>query len=310
MSNIELRSGAEFDVIRRLLSRWRDRADGIGDDAVMLSGFDQGTLVVSTDSSVENVHFRRDWLEPREIGYRATAAALSDLAAMAATPRGILLALTLPDTWKKDLDDIADGIGEAADECKTRIVGGDLSEGRDLTLTLTVLGHAERPLSRSGARVGDRVYVTGRLGGPGAAIAALLAGRTPSRTDRQRFAHPVPRIREAQWLVAHGATSGTDISDGLAADLENIAVASRHGISINLDRVPTVNDAYPRAAAASGEEYELAVTSSDAVDVKAFEAEFGLPLTEIGIVEAGEPVVRTFDRGATVETPQGYVHFT
>ncbi len=309
MSNIELRSGAEFDVIRRLLARWRDRADGIGDDAVVLSGFDRGPLVVSTDSSVENVHFRRDWLDPREIGYRATAAALSDLAAMAATPRGILLALTLPDSWKTSLEDIADGIGEAADECKTRIVGGDLSEGHDLTLALTVLGNAERPMSRSGANVGDRVYVTGKLGGPGAAISALIAGQTPSHADRQRFAHPVPRIREAQWLVSHGATSGTDISDGLAADLANIAVASRHGISINLDCVPTVDGVSTRDAAASGEEYELAVTSPIALDVSAFQSEFGLPLTEIGAVVAGEPAVRTFDRGTRVETPVGYVHF-
>jgi thiamine-monophosphate kinase len=310
VSNIDLRSGAEFDVVRRLLERWGDRADGIGDDGVILSGFGPGKLVVSTDSSVENVHFRRDWLEPREIGYRATAAALSDLAAMAATPRGILLALTLPDSWKRSLDDIADGIGEAADECKTRIVGGDLSEGRDLTLTLTVLGTAERPLLRSGARVGDRVYVTGKLGGPGSAIAALLAGRAPSRADRARFAHPVPRIREAQWLVSHGATSGTDISDGLAADLANIAVASGHGISINIDRVPTIDGVASCDAAASGEEYELAVTSSSALDVKAFEREFKLQLTEIGSVEAGEPVVRAFDRGAPVQTPPGYVHFT
>jgi thiamine-monophosphate kinase len=309
VSNIDLRPGAEFDVVRRLLARWGDRADGIGDDGVLLSGFGRGSLVVSTDSSVENVHFRRDWLEPHEIGYRATAAALSDLAAMAATPRGILLALTLPDGWKNDLDDIADGIGEAADECSTRIVGGDLSEGRDLTLTFTVLGNAERPLSRSGARVGDRVYVTGKLGSPGAAIASLAGGLKPSSIHRARFAHPVPRIREAQWLVSNGATSGTDISDGLAADLENIAVASRHGISINLDRLPTVDGVSSRDAAASGEEYELAVTSTKALDLNAFQHEFGLPLTEIGTVEAGEAGVRTFDRGSAVETPQGYVHF-
>jgi thiamine-monophosphate kinase len=229
---------------------------------------------------------------------------------MAASPRAILLALTIPENWKADVEAIADGIGEAAEESGARIVGGDLSEGRDLAIVVTVIGTAERTLTRSGARVGDRVYVTGRLGGPAGAIAALLAGGPPSSADKQRFAHPVPRIREAQWLVSHGATAGTDISDGLAADLENIAVASRHGIVLNLDRVPGVEGVTSRDAARSGEEYELLITASNALDTKAFEAEFGLPLTEIGKVVDGRPGVHTFENGAQVETPTGYVHFT
>jgi thiamine-monophosphate kinase len=309
VKNIQLREGSEFDIVRQMLTRWGPLADGIGDDAVLLDISASKTLVASTDASVENVHFRREWLEPREIGYRATAAALSDLAAMAAKPLGILLALTLPDRWKQSIDHIADGIGEAAAVASTRIVGGDLSEGRDLAIVVTVLGNVDQPLTRDSAKPGDRVYVTGRLGGPAGALSALLEGNKPSRENRMRFAHPVPRIREAQWFAAQGVNSGTDISDGLAADLANIAVASGVSIAINLDRVPVMENVSPRDAAGSGEEYELAVTSARALDATAFANEFGIPLTEIGNVEAGRPVVRVFDHGAPVPTPAGYLHF-
>ena len=194
MKNVQLREGSEFDLVRRMLGRWGNLAQGIGDDAVLLDMAPQKRLVVSTDASVENVHFRRDWLQPREIGYRATAAALSDLAAMAATPTGILVALTLPESWKPEIDHIADGIGEAVSLASTRIVGGDLSEGRELAITVTVLGDVEHPLTRDAARAGDRVYVTAFLGGPAAALSALLDGRKPSKETRERFAHPLPAL--------------------------------------------------------------------------------------------------------------------
>jgi thiamine-monophosphate kinase len=304
-----LREGTEFDLVRRMLNRWSGTAREIGDDAAVLAAPVLQSLVVSTDISVENVHFRRGWLKPKEIGYRATAAALSDLAAMAAEPLGILVALILPAEWRDRLDEIADGIGEAADGSSTGILGGDLSDGRDLSLAITVLGRAANPLRRSGARAGDRVYVTGKLGGPGAALLALTAGKTPSRDDRARFAHPVPRIRESLWLAAHGVTSAIDVSDGLAADLSHVAAASNVAISISLDRIPVMSGVSPNDAAGSGEEYELAVTSSAGLDTRAFSREFDLPLTEIGAVEAGRPTVRVFDHGAPVPTPTGYLHF-
>jgi len=300
----------EFDLVRRMLARWGATASGIGDDAAVMSSTVSGArYITSTDVSVENVHFRRGWITPQEIGYRATAAALSDLAAMAAEPLGILVALTLPDAWRGDLDEIADGIGEAAAGSSTRILGGDLSGGRDLALAITVLGAAERPLLRSGAHAGDLVYVTGTLGGPLAALNAFLKNQAPSREDRARFAHPVPRIREAIGLAKRGVSAATDISDGLAADLQNIAVASGVCISISLDRLPVVSGVSPAEAAGSGEEYELVVTSTVALEAQAFEREFGLPLTQIGAVEAGRPVVSVFDHGAPVPTPVGYFHF-
>jgi thiamine-monophosphate kinase len=119
----------------------------------------------------------------------------------------------------------------------------------------------------------------------------------------------VPRIREAQWLANHGATAATDISDGLATDLANLAAASGVCISLSLDRIPKMKGVESRDAAESGEEYELAVTSPRVIDTRAIHAEFGIPLTEVGAVETGRPIVRVFDHGAPVPTPPGYMHF-
>ncbi len=134
---------------------------------------------MSTDTSVEGVHFRREWLSPEEIGWRATTAALSDLAAMGAKPLGVLLALSVPASWRAVLDALTDGVGGAVGAAGTQVVGGDLTAGDALVLGITVVGVAARPVLRSGAQVGDALWVTGRLGGPRAALARLLAGGTP-----------------------------------------------------------------------------------------------------------------------------------
>ena len=303
--------GREFDVIRDLLGRWGDRARGVGDDAAVLEVPPGELLVVSTDSSIEDRHFRRDWLSPREIGYRATAAALSDLAAMGAAPLGLIVAMAIPASWQDALGGIADGIGDAASLSRTPIVGGDLTGGRELSITITVLGSATAPLRRSGARIGDRICVTGTLGGPGRAFAELSAGRVPDARSRERFTHPVPRIAEAGWLAARGATAAVDISDGVIADAGHIAAASGVQIHIDLERIPCDAGADCLSAAASGEEYELLIALPPAAAVHDFEALFRLPLTEIGRVVAGAaPGVSTFHHGTSVAPPRGYDHFS
>ena len=167
---IALGPGREFDAIRAMVERWGSRARGIGDDAAIITMPRGDALIASVDSSVEGRHFRRGWLSPREIGCRAVVAALSDLAAMAARPLGVLVALAVPVSWRSDLTAIADGIGNAVERARTVILGGNLSDAGELSITTTVLGSAFAPLTRAGARVGDRVYVTGRLGGPGSVL--------------------------------------------------------------------------------------------------------------------------------------------
>ena len=292
--HVALGAGAEFDAVRAMLEEWGPRAVGIGDDAAVLDVPPGERLVVSTDASVEAVHFRREWMSASEIAERAATAALSDLAAMAATPLGLLLALSLPDAWHAQLREIARGVGAAAARASCPIVGGNVSRADALSLTVTVLGSSAAPLARSGARAGDRVFVTGRLGGPGAALRALLAGREPAPADRARFVAPAARLGEARWLSARGARAAIDISDGLLADAAHLARASGVSLALSSADVPRVDGASVADAASSGEEYELlVVVPADApVDAAEFERSFGLPLTAIGrVVAAGtEPV--------------------
>ncbi len=183
MRDVPLGSGAEFDAIRELRARWGTLAVALGDDAAVIAVPRGDSLVASVDTAIEGRHFKRGWLSPREIGYRAVTAALSDLAAMAAMPLGVLVALSVPVAWRDELFAIGDGIGDAVRAAATVIRGGNLSDGGELSITTTVLGAAFSPLTRTGAREGDRVYVTGQLGGPASAIKELLARQRLERPD-------------------------------------------------------------------------------------------------------------------------------
>ena len=182
--------GREFDLVREMMRRWGDRARGIGDDAAMLTTPPAEQIVLSTDTSVEGIHFRREWISLEEIGWRATAAALSDLAAMAAEPLGILVALVVPPQHTDDVGALADGIGAAASEANAPIIGGDLASGECLTIAVTVAGSAAKPLTRSGAQPGDTLWVTGQLGGPALALAAWREGRQPTPEAQSTFCAP------------------------------------------------------------------------------------------------------------------------
>lgn len=299
--------GAEFDAIRAMIRRLGPHAKGVGDDAAVVSLSRGDSLVASVDALVENRHFRRDWLTPREIGRRAIIAAMSDLAAMAARPVGVLLALVIPDPWRAELDALADGFGDAVSECKTAVLGGNLSDGGELSITTTVLGAAFAPLARGGARPGDTLYVTGNLGAAGAALARLFRGEDPG-AFRERFVRPHARLAEARWLADRGATAAIDISDGLVADLRHLAAASGARVELDAACVPRFADVGVEAALSSGEEYELAVTSSATFDTIEFSERFGIPLTQIGRVAAGEAGVDV--RGARVAAISGHDHFS
>jgi thiamine-monophosphate kinase len=309
--SIALGAGLEFDAIRGMLSRWGKLAVGVGDDAAVLDVPRGDSLVASVDTALVGRHFRSGWLTPREIGYRAVTAALSDLAAMAARPLGILVALNLSAPYQDAITELADGIGDAVETAGTLILGGNVSGADALCLTTTVLGAAFAPLGRNGLRPGDRVYVTGRLGGPAAAIAAWQAGRAPSPDHRARFARPTARLREARWLADRGAIAAIDVSDGVAADLEHLGAASEVGIDVDLAKLPLVDGVHDAVqAAASGEEYELLIGARDQLDTAEFERTFNSPLTAIGRATPRGEGVRFRRRGERVAKPSGYDHLS
>jgi len=315
----ELGAGAEFDRLRAIFARLREqKADGeLGDDCalVRLGGT---TLAASVDLSLEGVHFRTDWLSFQEIGWRAAAAALSDLAAAGATPVGVLVSLGLPagngkrETGHVDPGtEIMEGVGAAARSVGAKVLGGDLVRSERYLVDICVLGTANRPVRRRGARRGDGVWVTGTLGGAGLALARLQSGSRPDRDLWLRFAHPEPRIAAGRWLARRGAHAMIDLSDGLAADAGHVAAASRVAIEIELGQLPCWPGVVARDAAASGEEFELLVALPARFgdrNARAFTRATGLPLTRIGRCMQGAGV-RVTEAGRSVPVPPGFDHF-
>src|SRR5690606_28495597 len=179
-----------------------------------------------------------------------------------------------------------------------------------LVLAVTALGSARSPLGRGGAIPGDRIVVTGRLGGPALALERWQRGEEPRAEERARFARPMTRLREARWLAARGAHAAVDISDGLASDLGHIASASGVRIVLDAARVPAFPGADWRMATASGEEYEVAMALPAGLQhaelAEQFQAEFQLPLSVIGEVYAGESGVELRLDGERVDLPSGY----
>ncbi len=311
--HIELGPGAEFDRIRAIWRRLGERASGLGDDAYLIE-LNGGRLAISTDASVEGTHFQVGWLQPVEIGWRAAVASLSDLAAVAAEPWGVLVSVGVPREWPEEhLSDLMEGVGEAAAEVGAKVWGGDLVRAESLVIDVVSVGVCNgAPVLRKGARAGDGLWLTGRLGGCFMAVADWNAGREPDWSARERFAKPRPRVREAQWLRDRGARALIDISDGLVGDAGHLAAASGVGLLIDVDLVPVhpsveVSD----IALVSGEEYELLVVLPPEFEDSAaaeFTERFGLPLTRIGQVE-GESGVRLVREGKRVWAPKGFEHF-
>ncbi len=313
----ELGRGREFDRIRGMAARWKERARGLGDDCAFIEAGGE-VLAVSMDLAVEGVHFRRDWLTPAEIGYRAAAAALSDLAAVAAEPMALLLALGVPEgEADATLEGLADGVGDAAADAGALIVGGDLTRAGELVVDCCVIGRAPAPVRRSGARPGDRLVVTGALGGPRAALAAWEAGTEPAPEARARFVRPAPRHAAARFLASLRARAMIDLSDGLAGDLGHLLAASGVGASVWVDHLPVLAAAAAAAeragepawrfAAGSGEEYELLAALPEDVTDEAL-AQAPVPVTVIGTFEES-PGLRATLAGRAVSLPAGYDHF-
>ena len=314
-SSERLGAGGEFDRLRAIFARLGPAARDLGDDCALVRVGGGRTLAISIDLSLEGVHFRTDWLSFREIGWRATAAALSDLAADGAAPLGVLVSLGVPGNRQRlsgnaSLEIMA-GVGAAARSTGAHVLGGDLVRSPRYLIDACALGLVARPVRRNGARPGDGIWVTGRLGGAGRALQALQARQRMEPALRRRFARPVPRIAAGSWLARHGARAMIDISDGLAGDAGHLAAASGVAIVIELERVPCWPGVTPRAAVRSGEEYELLVALPRGFGeghARAFRRFTRLPLTRIGRCTRGRGV-RMLDHGRRITPPPGFDQF-
>jgi len=305
----------EFGLVERLVARLGAGPTcllGPGDDAAVVATPD-GRVVASTDVLVEGRHFRRDWSSARDVGHRAAAANLADIAAMGAVPTALLVAFCAPGdlevTWAEEL---ADGLAAEASLAGAGVVGGDVSASPTLVVAVTALGDlgGRDPVRRAGARVGDVVALNGRIGHAAAGYTVLSRGfRSPKLLVE---AHRRPEIPYAAGPAAArlGATSMIDVSDGLLADLGHVADASRVGIDLRQESF-TVPEPMRDAATALGvDPYAWILTGGDDHPLAAtFGPQTALPedWTPIGTVVDGGGV--TVDGKPWTGVSTGWEHF-
>jgi len=319
----------EFELIARYFTRPARASSvhlSVGDDAALLAPSPGCELAVSVDMLVSGRHFHAD-MDPEKLGHKTLAVNLSDMAAMGASPRWVLLAGALPDNNAEWLAAFARGFHALADTYGVDLVGGDTTRG-PLTLCVTIMGEvpAGSALLRSGAKVGDDVYVSGTLGDAALALAAI-SGRVTLDADtlaaaRARLETPTPRIGLGQALRGV-ATAALDISDGLVGDLSHILERSRVGATLDLRAIPR-SPSLARLGGgpehrlavecllAGGDDYELCFTAppAAAARVAAVAAEIGVPLTRVGTITRGSGLVVRDERGAALpELPRAYDHF-
>jgi thiamine-monophosphate kinase len=318
---------SEFAMIKHYFSESQltPAADDIivpvGDDAAVLVVPAGQQLVVAADTLVEAVHFPAGSAADL-IGYRALAVNLSDLSAMGAQPRWYTLCLTSPELKQQWLDDFSAGLAEAAADTGISLVGGDTTRG-PLTISVQVMGLVPNntALTRSGARPGDIIYVTGTLGDAAAGLAILqreLASETLFDHLIERFSRPTPRLREAGILMAY-ASSCIDISDGLVADLGHICESSGVAASLNIDTLPISTGLRGYAgqqaltyALNGGDDYELCFTvaAHQAQELERSFQQQGLQCSPIGQVIDGAGVHCVDAKGNTrTMLRSGYEHF-
>jgi len=319
----------EFDLIARLVELVEESrggeasgATGAGDagaEIVVASGDDaaitmpRGVTATSVDAFVEGVHFRRETASLDSIGRKSLAAALSDIAAMGATPGEAYVQLGIPaDLGEAASIELGMGLASAAAANGVAVIGGDVTRAPTLMLALTVVGHASAPdqlVSRSGARPGDVVAVTGELGGAAAGLLLLDRPELGAGLEgddlhalRRRQLEPSPRLAAGRALAACGATAMIDLSDGLGGDAGHLATSSGVRIVVELESVPVQPGVAVVAEAAGvdpwqpvvagGEDYELLVTlPADAlIDARAAVEHTGITLTAIGEITEGADV--------------------
>ena len=304
----------EFGLIARLTEELAVRADvllGVGDDAAILDvGNATEVLVATCDAQVEGTHFRLGYATPEEIGQRALAVNVSDIAAMGAAPRFALISLLVPPTLEVALlDGIYAGLRQAAAHYGVAIVGGNVAQMAErlvLDVTLLGIGIRDRLLRRDGAQPGNVLMVTGTLGSAATGLRLLLDAALRARVAPEVAAPlvaaqrtPTAQVAAGQWLAQHGATAALDISDGLAGDLAHLCAASKVGAVVDVDALPLLRETRIIAeilgcvatdfALWGGEDYELLFTipADQATQCAAdLLAATGTPATAIGTIQA------------------------
>ncbi len=276
-------------------------AFGLRDDAAVLDLRGGGPLVVSVDSVVEGIHVDLSFCSPADVGWKALMGALSDLAAMGATPLGAMVALCVPGgSGEGELAlGVTSGVAGASRASGCPVVGGDVSGAAELMVAVTVLGTVEAggypPVARAGAQPGDVVLVTGPCGASAAGLRELRAGDGGDAGLAEAYRRPVARLREGGLARVGGAHAMIDVSDGLALDLHRLADASRVGF--RLTEVPVASGATVAEALGGGEDYELVVAADETV-VERMNDGFttaGLPAPiSVGTITA-DPTTRTLD---------------
>lgn len=309
---------------------------GIGDDCALLRLRKGEEMAVTTDLSIAGRHFHLDWHSPEVIGHRALARGLSDLAAMGARPVAAFLSLGLPPELVRSgrgrkpwIDRFYDGLLALAGQYKTPLAGGDLAESPVAVADIVLIGAVRRgkALRRSGARSGDLLYVTGRLGGAAAGLAQVAqmarerskiaesgSLKIPAKlaTSLAPHLYPQPRVAQGMWLAQHNAaTAGLDLSDGLSTDLHHLCEESGVAAEVHAAALPIFPGATLEQALHGGEDYELLFAAAPGTRVP--RAIAGVAVTRIGRVvrrRANRPTITLIaDSGLLPLEPRGWQHF-
>ena len=306
---------AIFDTSNTSASAAANIVIGNGDDGAVVK-INEGLTILSTDMAVENIHFRRAWSTSQEIGRKITAANLADICAMGGWPEYLLVAVAFPKDYLDELEDLASGIAEEAAKVGASVIGGDLSQGSELVISITAVGRTLRAITRSGAKVGDVVMISHLPGWSKAGLEILSGDLTHGSESSQRalMQHRSPQIDYSKYRKVYAVlNSATDVSDGLLIDSGHIAGAS--GVALHLQST-LIEKAEGFAALqqlaqefgtgessgmdfvlSGGEDHVLLVTTSTSEKCEGF--------IEIGRVEQGEGVLLD---GKTVSGEAGYQH--
>lgn len=317
----------EFDLIKHYFSKQvvkrKDVILGIGDDCALLAPAEHQHIAVTTDTLVAGVHFP-EGTEPRAIGHKAVAVNLSDLAAMGAEPTWISLALTLPEVNEDWIGEFCAGVFDLCEFYNVQLVGGDTTQG-PLSITITAQGLAPKDkfITRSNAKAGDWLYVTGELGDAALALQSLLGNVDVAEAFKgqifKQLNYPKPRILVGQALRDY-ATSAIDISDGLISDLGHICEASNVGAVINLQNVPISSfmretlgrEQAINLALCGGDDYELLFTvpEDNKVGMETALSNIGISTTCIGQINTSGKISTVLDGEAVTLDSKGFEHFS